>query len=250
MKQSNVWWCYANTGMDVPAFLQASAEAGYEGVELVPPEFYQAVHDLGLTIVTANGHSPIEDGLNRRENADTILKQLTENIQVAAQWQIRSLVCFSGNRRDMDDALGAEIAAETLSKIAPVAEDAGVLLLLETLNSKVDHPDYMGDSAQWCVDVCKSVGSPAVKVLYDIYHMQVMEGDIISTINAHHQIIGHYHTAGCPGRHEIDETQEINYPPIVRAIQETGYDGFLGQEFIPLNDPITSMKQAYDLCSV
>lgn len=250
MKQSIVWWCYANTGLSVTDFLRASAEAGYQGVELIPPEHYQQVRDHGLRIVSTGGHGPLHEGLNQRENTESIIGQITEQLKVAEQWDIPVLICFSGNRLGLDDAQGAAIAAETLAKVARMAEDAGVTLALETLNSKVDHLDYMGDSTQWCVDVCQSVGSPAVKVLYDIYHMQIMEGDLISTIKQHHTQIGHYHTAGCPGRHEIDDTQEINYRAVAKAIKETGYDGYLGQEFIPLNDPIASMKAAYDICDV
>jgi hydroxypyruvate isomerase len=155
-----------------------------------------------------------------------------------------------GNREGLDDQTGAEITAEGLSRVAGVAEEAGVTLVMELLNSKVDHKDYQCERTAWGIEVCQMVNSPRVKLLYDIYHMQIMEGDIIRTIRDHHASFAHYHTAGNPGRHELDETQELYYPPIIRAILATGYQGYLGQEFIPKGDPIAALKQAFDLCNV
>ncbi len=152
--------------------------------------------------------------------------------------------------RALDDASGAETTATGLRRVAKAAEDAGVTLVLELLNSKVDHHDYQCDHTAWGVQVIDWVDSPSVKLLYDIYHMQIMEGDIISTIRTHHRAFGHYHTAGNPGRHDLDDTQELNYPPIMRAILETGYTGYVGQEFIPRGDGAAALKAAWDLCNI
>ena len=169
---------------------------------------------------------------------------------MAEQWKIPNLICFSGSREAIDDTEGADITAEGLRRVAPAAEAAGVNLVIELLNSKVDHPDYQCDHTAWGIQVCQMVDSPRVKLLYDIYHMQIMEGDIIRTIRAHHQYFAHYHTAGNPGRNDMDDTQELYYPPIIRAIQETGYDGYVGHEFIPKGDPIAALRAAYELCDL
>jgi hydroxypyruvate isomerase len=249
-KQSILWWCYEDFDLEPETLMRAIVEAGYSGVEIFQENLFPLVKSYGLEIVAIQGHVPLEDGLNKRENADRIEKQIRERIELAAQWGVPNLICFSGNRDGLDDATGAAVTAETLQRVVPIAEDAGVTLVLETLNSKVDHPDYMADSTRWAVDVVKQVDSPAVKVLYDIYHMQVMEGDIIATIRKYHPYIGHYHTAGCPGRNEIGESQEIYYPAVMRAITETGFTGYVGQEFIPLGDPIAAIAEAYRICDV
>ena len=166
------------------------------------------------------------------------------------KWNIANLIVFSGNREGLDDEKGAENAIQQLEKLAKDAESAGVMLILELLNSKVDHPDYQCDKTEWGVKVVSAVNSPNLRLLYDIYHMQVMEGDIIQRIRENHQWFAHYHTAGVPGRNEIDDSQELNYRPICQAIANTGYTGYLGQEFIPKKDWKASLKQAYDLCQV
>jgi hydroxypyruvate isomerase len=161
-----------------------------------------------------------------------------------------NLICFSGNRRGQNDEEGLEICVEGLKQIVAVAEREEVTLCMELLNSKVDHPDYQCDHTAWGVELCRRVGSERVKLLYDIYHMQIMEGDVIRTIQQNHAYIGHYHTGGNPGRAEIDATQELNYPAIIRAIVATGYRGFIGQEFVPKRDPLTSLREAVALCTV
>jgi hydroxypyruvate isomerase len=236
--------------MTPETLLRTAVEIGYEAVELVPQQHWQAVKDHGLKIASIGGHTALTDGMNRRENRDRIAQELRATLDLAVQWEIPNLICFSGNRNGISDEAGAEITAETLRHVAPMAEDAGVTLVLELLNSKVDHPDYQCDHTAWGVQVCEAVNSPRVKLLYDIYHMQIMEGDIMRAIQQHHAHFGHYHTAGNPGRHEIDQSQEINYPPIMRAIAATGYTGFVGQEFIPLGDPAASLKAAFELCNV
>jgi hydroxypyruvate isomerase len=249
LRQSVSWWCYVPYKLTPEALVRAAAEIGYEAVELVGPEYWQLAKDHGLQIASVDGHQSISDGLNRRENRARIERELRARIDQAAQWRIPNLICFSGSRGGLDDAIGAEITAENLRHVAKTAEDAGVTLVLELLNSKVDHTDYQCDSTAWGVKVCQMVGSPRVKLLYDIYHMQIMEGDIIRTIQENHAYFGHYHTAGNPGRHEIDDSQELNYKPIMRAILDTGYEGYIGQEFVPQGDPIKALQAAYAICA-
>ncbi len=250
IKQSVCWWCFASTGITPKQLLRAAADIGYVAVELVEPEHWPLIKEYGLTIASTNGGLSIEQGLNRREHHEQIEQRILATIEQAEHWDIPNIIVFSGNRAGLDDKTAAEITAEGLSRVAGAAENAGVTLTLELLNSKVDHKDYQCDHTAWGVEVCRMVNSPRVKLLYDIYHMQIMEGDIIRTIRDHHSFFAHYHTAGNPGRHELNETQELNYPPIIRAIRATGYDGYLGQEFIPLGDPIAGLKQAFDLCNI
>jgi hydroxypyruvate isomerase len=250
IKQSIAWWCFVPAKATPEVLLTAAADIGYTGIDLVDQEYWQLVKDHGLEIASIRGHEALTDGLNRRENGARIEKELRENIALAEKWKIPVLICFSGNRNGLDDQLGAEIAAENFRRVAKVAEDAGVTLALELLNSKVDHPDYQCDKTAWGVQVCQMVNSQSVSLLYDIYHMQIMEGDIIRTIQDNHQYFGHYHTAGNPGRNEIDDSQELNYPAIMRAITATDYTGYVAQEFIPNHDPVASLKQAFDLCNV
>lgn len=249
-QQSVSWWCFSPKLMTPEALLQTASQIGYTAVELVEPEFWPLVRDAGLKIASMRGHESISDGLNRRENAARITTELRASIVLAAEWGVPNVICFSGNRAGIDDAAGAAITAETLRLVAPEAEQAGVTLVLELLNSKVDHPDYQADHTAWGIAVCEAVGSPAVKLLYDIYHMQIMEGDVIRTIQTYHSWFGHYHTAGNPGRNEIDGRQELNYPAIMQAIAATGYQGYVGQEFIPLDDPAASLRAAFELCRV
>ncbi len=249
IKQAISWWCFAQGGMTIESMVHLATAIGYEAIELVEQEHWQVIKDHGLAIATLKGQSSIEEGFNRREHHDHLEREVRANIAVAAQWGIPNVIVFSGNRAGLDDKTGAEITAQGLQRLARSAEDEGVTLILELLNSKVDHPDYQADKTAWGVEVCQMVDSPAVKLLYDIYHMQVMEGDIIRTIREHHAYFGHYHTAGNPGRHELDERQELQYKPIVQAIAATGYTGYLGQEFIPTEDPQVALKQAFEVCN-
>jgi len=250
IKQSIAWWCFVPDLMTPETLLRTAVEIGYDAVELVPQQYWQMLKDYDLKIAAMGGHATLTDGMNRRENQARIAQEIRANLDLAVQWGIPNLICFSGNRSGISDSDGAEITAETLRQVAPMAENAGVTLVLELLNSKVDHPDYQCDHTMWGVQVCQMVDSPRVKLLYDIYHMQIMEGDVIRTIQDNHAWFGHYHTAGNPGRHEIDETQELNYAPIMRAIATTGYEGYVAQEFIPLGDPVEGLQQAFDLCNV
>jgi hydroxypyruvate isomerase len=250
LKQSAAWWCFVGERMTPRAFLQAIADIGYQAVELVGQDYWPLVKEYGLTIASIMEYISVEKGLNRREHHEELERKIHAAIVLAEKWAIPNVIVFSGNREGLNDQKGAEITAEGLRRVAHVAEDAGVTLVMELLNSKIDHRDYQCDRTAWGVEVCQMVNSPRVKLLYDIYHMQIMEGDIIRTIRDYYPYFGHYHTAGNPGRHELDETQELNYVAIIRALLATGYDGYLGQEFIPSGDPVQGLKQAFDLCNL
>jgi hydroxypyruvate isomerase len=247
--QSITWWCFVPARLSPPEFVRAAAEAGYAAIELVPPEHFALVKEHGLAISSAGGHGSIAVGLNQRDQHDRIERELRASLASAEQWGVANLVCFSGSRAGLDDATGIEICAEGLARVAPAAEAAGVNLALEVLNSKVDHPDYHADHTAWAVEVCKRVGSPRVKVLYDIYHMQIMEGDVIRTVQTYHPYICHYHTAGNPGRHELDDTQEIYYPAVLSAITATGFTGYVAHEYVPKGEPVSSMRATLALCA-
>src|SRR6266516_7546425 len=244
IKQSISWWCFAQGDMTIERMVRIASDIGYEALELVEQEHWQVIKDHGLAIASLTGQSSIEEGFNRREYHDNLEREVRASIALAAQWGIPNVIVFSGNRNGLDDKTGAENTARGLKRLARIAEEEGVTLLLELLNSKVDHPDYQADKTTWGVEVCQMVDSPAVKLLYDIYHMQVMEGDIICTIRDYHAYFCHYHTAGNPVRHDIDDTQELQYPPIIRAILATGYDGYIGHEFLPKGEPIAALKHA------
>lgn len=233
LPQAFSWWCYANRGVDEKTLLATAKRIGYQGVDLIDEKWWPMAKDAGLKITAIAAHGTIENGLNDERNADRIEKEILENIEKAAKWHIPILVCFSGNRTGESDARGLENCVKTLSKVVKAAELAGVTLAMELLNSKVDHKNYQCDHTAWGVELCKKVGSPSFKLLYDIYHMQIMEGDIIRTIQDYHPYFAHYHTAGNPGRSQPDETQEMFYPAIYRAIQKTGYKGFVSHEFLP-----------------
>ncbi len=247
LKQSFTYWSFATPKTDPETLLRRAAEIGYDGVELLDEALFPSAKAMGLEIVTHRAHAHIEVGLNRRENHQSIVRETEAALQLAERWKIPNLICFSGNRGGQSDDEGAKITAEGLRRLAPLAESAGVTLLLELLNSKVDHPDYQADRTAWGVSVTEMVGATNVKLLYDIYHMQIMEGDLIRTIGAHHSAFGHLHTAGNPGRRELDGAQEINYPAVFRAVAESGWDGFIGHEFIPTGEVEDSLRGAYHL---
>ena len=250
IKQSVVWWCFNRGNMDAETLIKKSAEMGYASVEMGPQDSWDMIRDHGMKVAIVGGHGSLTDGLNKPENHDRIEDEINKKIELAVAYEIPSLICFSGNRNGLPDDEGSDITAEGLKRVAKVAEDAGITLCMELLNSKVNHPDYQCDRTDWGVGVCKKVDSPAAKLLYDVYHMQIMEGDLIRNIRDNIDYIGHFHTAGNPGRNDMDETQEIYYPPIMRAIAETDYAGFVGHEFIPKGDGLEALKQAFDLCKV
>jgi hydroxypyruvate isomerase len=252
IRQSFVWWsALARKDYSPQQVAAAAREIGYDAMEMCKPEELHIIRDAGLEIALIIGHQSLADGMNNPENHSRIADELAASIDLAAEWGVRVLCCFSGNRREgLSDLQGAEFTAEILARMAPAAERAGCLLCPELLNSKVDHAGYMCDRTEWGVHVCKMVNSPAVKLVYDIYHMQIMEGDLIRTIQDNVEWIGHFHTAGNPGRNDMDDAQEIYYPPIARAIAELDYDGYVAHEFVPKGDTIEAMRAAYEIFDV
>ena len=246
IKQSFTWWAFMHGDENPRKVLEAAKAMGYASAEMMPEKHFDLVHEVGLEIAIIGGHASLTDGLNKRSNHDRIESELRENIDKAAAHKIPSLICFSGNRGGLGDIEGAKICADGLKRVAGYAEKKGINLCVELLNSKVDHIDYQCDRTNWGVLLCDLVGSPRVKLLYDIYHMQIMEGDIIRTIRDNIDYIGHFHTAGNPGRHDMDEDQELYYPAIARAVADLDYDGFVGHEFSPKGDRLQALRAAYE----
>ncbi len=242
-------WCYSK--IELEELCKAAVSIGIKSIELTGPEEWPILKKYGLTSAMPWGAGKgILDGFNDPKLHDELVtsyEAIFPKLQAAG---LNKVICFSGNRRGLSDAQGIENCAIGLKRLMPSAEKHGITMVMELLNSKVDHKDYQCDHTAWGVELCKKIGSDQFKLLYDIYHMQIMEGDIIRTIQAFHPYIGHYHTGGNPGRHEIDETQEIFYPAVMRAILATGYKGFVAQEFIPKRDPLTSLKEAVLLCDI
>ncbi|MBY0232940.1 MAG: TIM barrel protein [Gemmataceae bacterium] len=247
IRQSVCRWCYGR--IDLEKLAGRAKPMGYQSIELLVPDEVKVVKEAGLGCALLGG-ADIAKGLNRKENHAAILGKLEEYIDFAAKEGVPSVICMSGNRDGLADDKGLEVCAEGLKKIVGHAEKKKVTIVMEGLNSKVDHKDYMYDRTTWGVELCKKVGSARFKLLYDIYHMQIMEGDVIRTLQRFKEFIGHYHTGGNPGRNEIDETQELNYPAIMKAIVATGYKGYVGQEFIPKRDPMKSLAEAFRICDV
>ena len=241
-------WCYPNQSLDELA--RAAKDMGLSSVELLGPDEWPVVQKYGLTCAMVMSGASIPNGFNDPANHEALIENYTDLIPKVADAGLTNVICFSGNRNGMDDEVGLQNCVVGLQKLMPLAEQHGVTMIMELLNSKVDHADYMCDRTPWGVELVKQVGSERFKLLYDIYHMQIMEGDVIRTIRENHEYIGHYHTGGNPGRNEIDETQELNYPAIMRAIVETGYTGHVGQEFIPRRTPLVSLREAVALCDV
>ena len=251
MNQSFSWWCFENRGVEPLALMQAAKKIGYSAVELVPVSLFDMAIDSGLVIASHPGHPLQFRGLNDPGYHGEFETDVLRNLEVAKKYKIPNLIVFSGERREgKSDQDGIEQSATGLRRVAKAAEDAGINLIIELLNSKVDHKGYQCDKTAWGVAVCELVDSPRVKLLYDIYHMQIMEGDIIRTIRDFHPYFAHYHTAGNPGRFDMDDTQELNYPPIFRAIVETGYKGYVGHEFVPKGEPIQALENAFRLGDV
>ena len=249
LRQSFAWWTFAGRGIPNQDLLQNAKAIGYEGVEMLPEDLFERALDSGFVLAAQNGQRTLDSGWNDLTHHPRLESELHLALALAQKYQIPNLIVFSGNRRPgLSEEAGLENTALGLSQNAKAAEEAGVTLTLELLNSKVDHPGYHCDRTAWGTEVCRRVASPRVKLLYDIYHMQVMEGDLIRTIQVKYSAFGHYHTAGNPGRHDLDQAQEIYYPPIFQAIAATGYAGFIGHEFIPKGDPIAALQAAFDLC--
>ena len=250
INQSICYGCFTRDDASPEQVIREAARIGYKSVEMAPPEYWSLVRENGMRVAIIVGHQSLPDGLNKRENHDRIEQEILENLEVAAANDIPGLICFSGNREGKSDEEGRDNTIEGLLRVAKAAEDKGVNLCIELLNSKVNHPDYQCDRTPWGVEVCKGVNSPRVQLLYDIYHMQIMEGDLIRTIQESIDYIGHFHTAGNPDRKDLDDEQEIYYPPVMRAIAETDYDLYIGHEFVPKGDPLAAMQAAFDTCNV
>ncbi len=243
-------WCYR--GIELDPFCVAIKKMGLTAVDLIAVEDFPTLQKHGLSCSLVTGvPGGIKNGLNREENHDTLIAWFEEVCPKISAAGYKQVICFSGNRDGMSDIQGLANCAKGLKQITPIAEKHGVTVVMELLNSKVNHADYMADTSNWGVALCDTVGSDAFKLLYDIYHMQIMEGDVIATIRKNHEYYSHYHTGGVPGRAEIDTTQELYYPAIMEAILETGFDGYVAQEFIPKGpDPLASLKAAVHICDV
>ncbi len=253
IKQSVCLWCYQGfmqkTKMTLDEFAAACAKMGLRSIELVNPEQWPTLQKHGLICAMCNTHS-IPKGLNRKENHEECLARIRKSIDAAADAGFPNVITFSGNREGMDDQEGLANCVAALKKIAPYAEKKKVTVCLEFLNS-INHRDYMADSTKWCVALVQRVGSPRVKVLYDIYHAAMMKEDVLADIQKHHECWGHYHTGGYPGRNEIDQTQQLDYRKIMQAIADTGFSGYVGQEFVPKRaDALKSLEEAVRLCDV
>lgn len=242
-------WCYND--MSVEYLAEVALDIGIKSIELLWEQEWPIVLGRGLTCAMANGTTlGLTTGFNDPNLHGQLLKDYNKSIPKAADAGLKNIICFSGNRNGIDDEQGIENCARGLDPVIKLASRYNVTMCIELLNSTVDHSDYQCDHTKWGVQLCDKVGSENLKLLYDIYHMQIMEGNVIATIERYSKYIGHYHTGGVPGRHEIDETQELYYPAIMQAIVKSGYTGFVAQEFLALNNPIDSLRAAVKRCDI
>lgn len=253
---SVVSWCFASHWPDMDDFCQKAKSAGCESLELVDPKHWPTLKKHGLKCAISSSHG-FAKGLNHPPHQAECLAKLRERIDLSADFGCPTVITFTGMRSaEPDDAVGAKNCVEALKQIAGYAEEKKVTLALEMLNSRDDshpmkgHPGYQGDHCDYCIDILKKVGSPRVKLLFDIYHVQIMDGDVIRRIRQHADYLAHIHTAGNPGRGELDQAQEINYPAIMQALVDVGYQGYVGHEFIPTRDPMAGLKEAIAWCDV
>ncbi len=228
---------------------------GFSAIDLVGPKDWHILKKHGVYSSMCNGAEiSLTEGWNDPQYHRRLIESYEKHIDLVADAGYKNLICFSGNRKGLPDDVGLLYCSDGLKKIMSIAEKRGVTIVMELFNSKVDHKDYMCDKSAWGIELCKKIGSPNFKLLYDIYHMQINEGDIIRTIQDNHEYFAHYHTAGVPGRHEIDDSQEIYYPAVMEAIRKTGHKGFVAQEFIPTGkstkDKIEALKKAIRICDV
>jgi hydroxypyruvate isomerase len=258
IRQSVCQWCFTSPKSPKPMTLEElareAAAMGIESVELVEPKDWPILKRYGLICALTSSHG-FEKGFNNEANHDWCIAKLKESIDATAAAGFPSVITFSGFSNGIPSDVGLENTIEGLKKVIGYAEKKKVNLVLEVLNTRVaeemkGHPGYMADKVEWAVEVCKRIASERMKLLFDIYHVQIMQGDLIARIGQYHPYIGHYHTAGVPGRNEIDDSQEINYPAVMRAIVATGYQGYVGQEFIPTRDPLASLREAVKICDV
>ncbi len=249
IRQSVSRWCYQKIPLD--DLCAAAAQMGLKAVDLLNPDEYEIPRRYGLICSMGYaGGGEIASALNRTENHARIEEGFRKCIPLAAKAGVPNVITFSGNRDDMTDLEGARNSIAGLNRVKKIAEDHGVTICVELLNSKVDHKDYMCDHTAWGVQVVEEVNSPNVKLLYDIYHMQIMEGDLVRTIQQNIRWLGHFHTGGVPGRHELDGSQEVQWDAVMRAIAGTDFKGYVAHEFVPTRDPLTSLREAVDLCDV
>jgi hydroxypyruvate isomerase len=246
-------WTYDFLPLD--ALCRAVKAMGVDAIDLVGPGDWEILKSNGMHCSMCNGAEiSLTEGWNDRQYHARLIDNYRKHIQLVSAAGYANLICFSGNRRGMDEETGLRHCVEGLKQILGEAEKKQVVIQLEVFNSKVDHPDYMADNTRWALELCKRIGSPNFKILYDIYHMQISEGDIIHTIRTQHPHFGHYHTAGVPGRHEINESQELNYPAIMKAIADTGFTGHVAQEFIPTGttnrEKLDALRDAFARCTV
>ncbi len=247
-------WTYNFLSLD--ELCEVVKKIGFSNIDLLAPKDWPTVKKNGIncSMCYTAGKISLTEGWNHTENHSWLVKDYLEAIPLVAAAGYKNLICFSGNKKGMDDETGLKNMTDGIKQIIGAAEKNNVVVQIEVFNSKVNHPDYMADNTKWAIELCKRIGSPNFKILYDIYHMQISEGDIIATIKKNHEYFGHYHTAGVPGRHEIDDTQELYYPAIMKAILETGYTGFVAQEFMSAakenDDKIKALKKAVKLCDV
>jgi hydroxypyruvate isomerase len=246
LKQSVCAWCFH---MPLEQLARNAAALGLQSVELVDPKDWPILKKHGLICAMAGSHD-IGQGFNNPSNHEKCVAAVRKSIDACAEAGFPNVIAFSGNRNGMADNVGLDNCVEGFKKVVGYAEEKNVTICMEILNSRLNHKDYMCDNAEWAAEVCRRVGSPRMKILFDIYHVQVQQGDVIARIKQYHQYIGHYHTAGVPGRHEFDENQELNYAGIMRAIADTGFQGFVGQEFTPTRDPVKSLREAVRICDV
>ncbi len=250
LKQAVCRGVFRGVELDLDGMCREAARLGAHGIDLVGPADFPTLKKHNLIPTMVPGGGSIKSGINDPANHPEIERNLRQLIKQAAEAGAPNVIVMAGDRKGISDEQGLDNCVLFLNKVKAAAEDQGVTLCMELLNSKVNHPGYMCDRTAWGVEVCKRVGSPRVKLLYDIYHMQIMEGDIIRTIRDNIQYIGHFHTAGNPGRHEFDETQELNYPPICRAIADLGFQGYLAHEYTPTKDPLGTLDRMMRLCEV
>src|SRR5881296_417906 len=241
-------WCYPN--VELEDLCVAGKAMGLQSIELLGPEDWPTLLKHGLTCAMASGVDGITYGFNRLDHHDDLIKKFEVNLPKAVDAGLKNYICFSGNRGGMSDEQGLENCVVGLKRLMPLAEKHKITICMELLNSKVNHKDYMCDHTKWGVELVKRVGSEYFKLLYDIYHMQIMEGDVIRTIRENREYIAHFHTGGVPGRHELDGTQELNWRAVATAIADTGFTGFVAHEFVPTRDPLTSLREAVALCNV
>jgi hydroxypyruvate isomerase len=249
LKQSVSRWCYGKIPM--PEFCEAVAAMGLTAIDLLGEADWPVVRDHGLICSMGNaGGGSIPDGLNVKANHDNIVRNFERLIPKAKALQVPNVITFFGNRRGMSDEEATANCIEGLNRVKKIGEENGVTICVELLNSKIDHKDYQGDRSRFGVEIVKAVASPRVKLLYDIYHMQIMEGDLIRTIRENHEYFAHFHTGGVPGRHELDGTQEVDWRAVATAIADLKYERYFAHEFVPTRDPLTSLREAVVLCDV